>query len=202
MGEDVKTKGTTVAVNVGGSGADEDLVEVVVNVEGATVEPVLGSGVAVAEDDGRKTGDGVVAVGHTPLGASLGSHEVGEGIVTDTWGAVVVQVNGVTSGTEVGSGEGRDGTTEGVTSRDDLVAWVGLESSSESSLDGGLNLIPGVLEASVDVAVVHEVAGSLQEVDVGDPVADVAASTNRDDNLLAGVVGCYVTANAGRGATD
>lgn len=48
----------------------------------------------------------------------------------------------------------------------------------------------------MDPAVGDEVAGGLQEVDVGDPVADVTTAADGDDDFLAGVVGCDVATNA------
>lgn len=196
MGNDVETKGAAVAADVGAAFADDDLVEVVGDVEGAAVEPVLGRGVAVSEDDGGQAGDGVVAVGHAPLGAGLGADEVGKGLVADARGAVGVEVDGVAVGAEVCGREGRDGAAEGVAGRDDLVARVRLGGGCDGGLDAGANLNPGVLEARVDVAVVDEGAVCLQEVDVGDPVADIATSADGHDDFLAGVVGCDVATNA------
>lgn len=196
MGNDVETKGAAVAADVGAALADDDLVEVVGDVEGAAVEPVLRGGVAVAEDDGGQAGDGVVAVGHAPLGAGLGADEVGKGLVADARGAVGVQVDGVAVSAEVRGREGRHGAAERVAGGHDLVARVGLGGGGDGGLDAGANLDPGVLEARVDVAVVDEGALGLEEVDVGDPVADVAAAADGHDDFLAGVVGCDVATNA------
>lgn len=71
---------------------------------------------------------------------------------------------------------------------DDLegrVRRAGLGDSISSALG---NLIPGVAEASVDAAVANVGAAGLAKVDVCEPVADVAAAADREDNLLADVV--------------
>lgn len=82
-----------------------------------------------------------------------------------------------------------------------LVARVRLGCGCDGGLDIGADLNPGVLEARVDVAVVNEGALCLEEIDVGDPVADIATSADGDDDFLSGVVGCDIAANACLGAT-
>ena len=160
----LQTKSAGVAADAGVSGADLDLA----GSGRGDLEPPLGGGVAVVEDDGRKTGHGVLVVGDAVLLAGLAGGESGEGLVTDAGRAEGIEVGGIAGLTEVGGGNGSDGTAERVASHTDAVAGV----SGLGGLDGrgnlGRNLLPGGVEAGVDETAAHEVtAGGLDENDAG-----------------------------------
>lgn len=188
----------TVALGVGVALADLDLAGEVVDLGGLAVgQPVLGSGVAVAEDDGGQTGDRVNGVSETVLGAGLAGDEVDELGVTRTGGAVGVGVAGNAVTAKVSSTNGGDSAAEGVAGDNDTVAGVGSESGGDTSLCLGIDLIPGSGEAVVDLAVGSKVAILQAELDVGNPVEDVVASTDGNDNFLTSSVDADETSNAG-----
>lgn len=71
---------------------------------------------------------------------------------------------------------------------DDLVGRV-LHSGFGDGVPGALcNLIPGITEARVNSTVLDIGTTRLAKVDVCKPVTNVAAASDREDNLLADVV--------------
>lgn len=194
VGARVEAAGAGVAVDVVVALADLDLVDGVVIARGLGAgEPVLGGGVAVVEQDGGQARDRVVEVGDAVLGAGLGGDEVGDDTVAETGGAVGVDVDGVASGTEVGSTNGGDGTTKRVAGSNDLEARVGVDGSS----DAVRHLLPGTVEALVELTSRHEARAGKGKVDIGDPVQDVAAASDSKDDLATGVIDGNVASNAG-----
>lgn len=185
VGVDVESKGAAVALCASIALADLDVGDFIVDGGGATGgQPVLGTGMTVAKEDGRQTGNGIVYVGDAILGAGLDGDEVDKSIVANTGAAVRVKVDGVTVTAEVSSGDGGNSTTEGVASRDDGVIGVGGLGRLDIGQEGVLDLVPGVGEASMDLAVVNKVAVVEGEENVSDPVADVVGATDGNDDVL------------------
>ena len=101
----------SIAVSRSSAVTDLDVSKAVVRgVAVAVIEPVLGAGVAVLEEHGGKTRDGVVKMSDTVESAGLAHDKVNEGFVTDTRGAVVEEVDGI-GGAEVSYGQGSDSGT-------------------------------------------------------------------------------------------
>lgn len=160
---EAESRSTAIAVGIGISGAEgevgrgRDVVDV----------PVLGRGVAVVEDDGRETGDGVIAVGDTELCAGLFGDELGEDAVAGARATVRVDVDGVAGLTEVGRSDGRRGSAERVAGCDDLVRGVGGRCGLYTLHDGGLDLEPGGEEAGMEEAAGREIAWYLVHDEAG-----------------------------------
>lgn len=72
-----------------------------------------------------------------------------------------------------------------MTGCDDAVPGVRGAGLSDGVLCVGRDLAPGVVEARVNPASPDEVTGAGQELEVGDPIADVGASANGEDDLSA-----------------
>lgn len=179
MGDNVKTEGATVAEQVDGSLADLYIIKNIVDLVGrASGQPVLGSGVAVPEDDGRQTRHGVSTVGNAILGASLVGDEGGKGRVTDSGRAKSVDVHGDAGPSQVRSSDGGHGTAKGVARRNDFEARVRSLSGRDGCLGPGRDLVPGILKTAVDATAGNEVAVVLVKVKIGEPVADIAAAAD------------------------
>lgn len=201
MSGDVEARSAGVAVGVGNAGADLDLRDCVVNGCGASGrQPVLGRDMAVVEEDGRQTRNRVVEVGDAELAAGLGSDEVGKDVVAHAGGSIRVDVDVVALGAERRGREGGDSTAEGVARGDDLEARVGGDGLADGGGGGVGDLVPGVVEAVVDLAAVGEAAVGEGEDDVGDEVAQVVAAADGEDDELVGAVDGDEAANAGYGA--
>lgn len=148
---DGEEDGAAVARKIAGPGADGDLVggpDAVVG--GIGGNPVLGGGMAEAEDRGRQARDGVGAVGNAVVATGLGADVVDEDGVADAGGAVGEDVDGLGQDPpEVGAGNGADGAAEGVAGDDDLVRGVAGQAAVDGGYDGGGDFFPGVLETGV-----------------------------------------------------
>lgn len=201
---DVEAASAGVAVNVVVARADLDLVEGVGIVVGGLGDrqPVLRGGVAVVEGDGGQTGDGVVKVGDAVLRAGLGGDEVGDDTVSDTGGAVGVDVDGVAVGTEVGTANGGNSTTERVAGDHDTVGRIGGQRAGDGAGDASGQLVPGIMEAHMELASGHERGVDKGKVEVGEPVQEVAAATDGNDDLATSVVDGNVAGDASIRAGD
>lgn len=197
MGRNIEAEGATIALNVGEALADDDVIKPIVDGSAlAARQPVFRRGVTVAKDDGRQTRHGVIAVRNTELGAGLRGHEAGKVIVAHARRPKRIHICYDARLSQVRGAEGRNGAAERVAGGDDLEVRVGFASRRHGGLDAGGDLIPGGLEARVDAAALDEVAVGLGEDDIGDPVADVVAAADRDDDFFARVVSRYVAADA------
>ncbi|KAI9149530.1 LOW QUALITY PROTEIN: DNA repair protein Rad7 [Paramyrothecium foliicola] len=186
-----------VAVSVGNALADADLASGIVELIGrAGGQPVLGRGVTVAKDDWGQTWHGVLHVGQAVLGASLGRDKVDKLGIANARGAVGVHVGSEAVAAEVSSADGGDSSTERVAGQDQTEAWVGGEGSSHGGLCLGVDLFPSIGKAFVKLAVAHEVAVFKVESEVGDPVEDVVAAADSDNNFLTSLVDADITSNA------
>lgn len=77
------------------------------------------------------------------------------------------------------------------------VTWVSSQGGANRSGRRLGDFVPGGIEALVDLAVVDKVAVFPCEYDVGDEVADIVATADREDDLLAlGVCG-NITSDTG-----
>lgn len=189
MGRDVESRRAGVAVRVGNTGADLDLGDCVVNGGGvARGQPELGRHVAVLEQDGRQTRDGVVDVRDAELAAGLGRDEVGKDVVAHTRRAVGVDVDAVALRAQIRGGERGDGAAERVAGGDDAEARVGGDGLADGGGGGVGDFVPGVVEAVVDLAAVGKGAVGEGKGDVGDEVAEVVAAADGEDDELVGRV--------------
>lgn len=151
MGRDIESRRAGIAVRVGNTGADLDLRDCVVNGGGITSrQPELGRNVAVLEQDGRQTGDGVVHVRDAELAARLGRDEVGKDVVAHAGRAVGVDVDAVSLRAQSCGGERGDGAAERVAGGDDAEARVGGDGLADGGGGGVGDFVPGVVEAVVD----------------------------------------------------
>lgn len=199
--DDVEAKGAAIAARVGNAVAEPHVADgIVMLVHGAPGKPVLGRDVAVAEEDGGQARDGVVAVGDAPLAAGLAGHPVGEVVVADARRAEGVDVGGDALAAQVGAREGGDGAAERVAGDDDLVVAVGGAGGVDAAGGGVGDLLPGLGEAGVDLALADEVARLPGEEEVGDEVAEVVAAAQGEDDFAASVVDSDVATDAGPGA--
>lgn len=155
---------------------------------------------AVLEEDGRQTRNGVVHVGDAELAAGLGRDEVGKDVVAHAGGSVSVDVDAVALSAKSCGCEGGDGTAEGVAGGDDAEARVGGDGLADGGGGGVGDFVPGVVEAVVDLAAVGKGAVVKGEDDVGDEVAEVVAAADGEDDELVGGVDGDEAANAGHRA--
>lgn len=198
MGRDVESRGAGVAVRVGNAGADLDLRGCVVNGGSiASGEPELGRHVAVLEENGRQTRNGVVDVGDAELAAGLVGDEVDKDVVAHAGRSVGEDVDVEALSAKIRSRESSNGTAERVARGDDAEVRVGGDGLADGG--GGVvgDFVPGVVEAVVDLAAVGEGAVFEAEDDVGDEVADVVAAADGEDDELVGGVDGDEAANAG-----
>lgn len=206
VSNDVEAESAGVAGSVGNARANLQVRETVVGVGGATSgQPDLGRSVAVSEEDGGKTGNGVVGMSNAELGTSSGAHVVRKDIVADTGRAEAVQVARVTVAAEVGSSNDGNGTAKRVAGDDEAVALVLVQASADQVVDRAGDLIPSIGETSVHLAARGEAAVLPLEDYIGNKVADVVATADRQNNLAAVVVDSNVggdTSAAARGTTN
>lgn len=197
VGNDVETKSTRIAKNVGDAIADANVAGEVVNRRRAAAgEPVLGRSVAVAKDDGRQARNGISLVRDAEHLAGLAGGKVGKLVVADAGRAVRVDVARVAGLAEVRGAQVGDGAAERVAGDDDLVARVGGQALVDGAGGSVGDFVPGVGEAGVDLAAAGEAAVLLFEDDVCDEVADVVAAADGDDNLAADVINGGVAGDA------
>lgn len=200
MSNDVEAEGTSVALGVSNAGAHLKITELVVTVgRAAGRQPNLRGGMAVAEDDGRQAGNGVVGVGDAERGARLARGVVGKDIVTDTGRAKGVNIDLVAIAAEVSTTKNGNGAAQRVTGNHDSVAGVALQTLFDSRVSAILDLVPGCSKASVDFAARGEVTVLPREDDIGNEVADVVATTDRNNNLTADIVNGSIGCNASSG---
>lgn len=196
MSANVETESARIALDVSVAGADHNVANRVVGAAGLVDgQPILRGSVTVAEDDGRETGDGVVEVGDAKLGAFLSGDVVANYAVANTGRAVGVDIDGVTLVAKGSGTKGGDSTTKGVTSSDDLEAGVGAQGIVDGRGDTRGHLVPCGLEAIVNLGTASQGALLKSEVEVADPVADIAATTDRENDLAASLVNSHIARN-------
>lgn len=197
VSNDVEAESASVADGVGNTRADLQVRETIVGIRrGASRQPDFRRSVAVAEEDGGKTGDGVVGVGDAELGTLGRAHVVGENIVADSGRTKAVQIARVTVAAEVGSSNDGNSTTKRVAGDDEAVALVLVEASADQVVDRAGDLIPSIGETGVHLAARGEVAVLPLENNIGNEVSDVVAATDGQNNLAAGVVDSNVGGDA------
>lgn len=118
--------GTSIASQSSSASAHLDITQHKVCLGGRTsAQPVLRGSMAERSQDKRwQTWDWVLGPGNTGSDARLCGHELGERLVTDTWGAVGVEVECDALGTEIGCSDSADGSSEGVAGDNDPIGWV------------------------------------------------------------------------------
>lgn len=197
VSNDVEAKGTGVALGVGDARAELKVTDCEVLVAGRAVgQPDLRGGVAVAEDDGRETRNGVDGVGNAVRDALLARGKVGKGVVSDTGSTIGIDINLVAVLAEVRATKNGNSTTKGVTGENNAVGRVGLKTFANSTVSGGLDFSPGSSEAGMELAARYQIAVLLLEDHVGDEVTNVVAATDRNNNLTADIVNSDVGSNA------
>lgn len=137
-----------VALSVGISGAVLNLVDSHLLII-ALVKPVLGAGMAVVEDDGRKTGDGVGGVSDAVFGAGLLGDELGKSRVANSRTAICDQLGSNSALAEVASRNSTNSGTEGVAGDGDAVGRVGDLGFPDECKGTGSNLEVGCVKAGV-----------------------------------------------------
>lgn len=203
VSNDVKAKGTSVALGVGNTGAKLEIanLEILVVIL-AGGQPDLGGGVAEPKDDGREAGNRVDSVSDAERGALLARCEVCKDIVADTWSAVSVDIDFVAVLAEVSAAKNGDSTSKGVASENNTVVGVGLQTLADTTVSSVLDFTPGSSEAGMKLAAGHQIAVLLLENNIGDEVADIIATTDRNNNLAADIIDSNVSSNAGDGTPE
>lgn len=121
----VEARSPTITIDVGEAVTHLDVGGCVGSRVGlAVAEPVLGAGVAVAEDDGREPRDRVVEVCDAAFEAWLVGDEADELVVADARAAVRVHVDREALLAGVAGGEGIDCASERVPCEDGFVIRV------------------------------------------------------------------------------
>jgi hypothetical protein len=111
-------------------------------------------------------------------------------LVRDPRRAICVQIDAVLEVSELGSGEGGNGATEGVSRDDYFVGRVRGCEGLDCGEDLGAGVYPGLPEAGVGGAVFAEIGVDGVEFEVGDPVVEGGgASEDDDDEFVGGVEG-------------
>lgn len=95
------------------------------------------------------------------------------------------QVNGVPVVAEDSGADCSEGSTQAVAGEDQVVVRVGGDSRLDLGGDSAGNCLPGFPEATVDLAASTDAACVCKtEVDVGDPIREIGAATEGDNNGL------------------
>lgn len=197
VGSHVEAKGPRVAVDIPVALAHLNLLDGIVLAGGFRFgEPVLGRGVAVAKDDRGQAGDGVVEVGDAELGSVLGGNVVADNAVADAGGAKGVNVHSIAIVPEIATTKHGNSSAERVAGRNNFETRVGLQGGCEGSGDALGHLAPRAVEAVVDLSAGSEGAVDKVELKVANPILDVAATADRQNNFAADFINSQISGNA------
>lgn len=198
MSKDVGKQRPSITADTRDALANLDLVDSIVHLGGrAAIQPVLRSDVTIPEQNRRKTRHRVVFMSNAPLATGLSREPIGKLVITDAGRTKRVHVDFETVTAQICRANGGYSAAEGVARDDELVVWVLDETGLDGLCGGVFDLVPGLGEASVQLALSGEFAVAPGEDDVGDEVADVVAAADGEDDFLADGVAGYVGADSG-----